>query len=124
MSENIKNLVAFDASRFNYGQLIINAAPSAWTKIRYDREGEGYALEDLDELASPVVVASLAANSFAYGNYAGKLLIDKACILSAPTLIIAEESMRSRLVVFDSAFFIPRIPGKVTSKLNDWFATL
>lgn len=122
--ETERNLIAFDASKFNYGQITIDSAPISWRVNRYDRDGEIFALEDLEELAGPVVVASLAVNSFAYGNYAGRKIIEKAHELEVPTAVIAEESMREYLFVFESILFVPRKKGNVSDTLKTWFSTL
>ena len=119
-----RNLIAFDASKFNYGQITIDSAPISWRVNRYDRDGEIFALEDLEELAGPVVVASLAVNSFANGNYAGRKIIERAHELEVPTAVIAEESMREYLFVFESILFVPRKKGKVSDTLKTWFLTL
>ena len=119
-----RNLIAFDASKFNYGQITIDSAPISWRVNRYDRDGEIFALEDLEELAGPVVVASLAVNSFANGNYAGRKIIERAHELEVPTAVIAEESMREYLFVFESILFVPRKKGKVSDTLKTWFSTL
>jgi len=119
-----RNLLAFDASKFNYGQITADSAPATWMVHRYDEKGESYALEDLEEFICPIVIASLALNSFAYESYAGRLLIERAQNLSVPTAVIAEETMRDKLVVFESVLFIPRISGQVSDNLKAWFSTL
>lgn len=119
-----RNLLLFDASNLHYGHIIAGSAPAPWCVTRYDRGGESYAVEDVGELSRPIVVASLAVNSFAYDSYAGRLLIEKAHEIDIPTAVIAEESMRDKLVIFESVLFIPRISGQVSNNLKAWFATL
>jgi hypothetical protein len=123
MSEQRRDLVAFDASRMAYMHIIKQATEGTdWHVMPYDEEA--FAIEDLASYPNPALAAVLSHSSYAYQTFPGKYLLELAASEGIPYAVIADENMRSKLTIVTPNLFIAKKPGLVVEQLSSWLVEI